>query len=165
MELTQLEQMIRWLDDERKRDKATIAMLQERLEQQLQVIESQAVEIERAHHDIAELRTDLRRTDDYPALVEMTAKNFDLVRTLVVRCQAAGILNPGEPDLVAVGVWGLVHGFVSLIQQGQVSRSVLDRYSVREMLIVTLNQISCVEIDTEKFVLNPPAAFPASGPP
>ena len=32
MELTQLEQMIRWLDEERKRDKAQIAALQERAE-------------------------------------------------------------------------------------------------------------------------------------
>ena len=76
MELTQLEQMIRWLDDERKRDKATLAMLQERVEQQQQVIESQAVELERAHHDITELRADLRRTDDYPALVEKTRRDL-----------------------------------------------------------------------------------------
>lgn len=99
----------------------------------------------------------VERERDYPTLVEMVAKNFDVVRTLVVRCQGAGILNPGEPDLVAVGVWGLVHGFVSLIQQGQVSRSVLDCYSVREMLIVILNQVSRVEIDTEKFVVPPRA--------
>jgi hypothetical protein len=57
--------------------------------------------------------------------------------------------------LVAVGVWGLVHGFVSLVQQGQVSRSVLDRYSLREMLIFTLNQISQVEIDPSEFSAPP----------
>jgi AcrR family transcriptional regulator len=96
----------------------------------------------------------VERERDYPALVEMTAKNFGLVRDLVIRCQAAGILDPGETDLVAVGVWGLVHGFVSLVQQGQVSRSVLDHHSPREMLILTLNQISRVEID--------PAAFPSA---
>lgn len=70
MELSQMEQMIRWLDEERKRDKVALSTLQERLEQQLQVIESQSVEIERLHQDIVELRADLRRTDDYPALVE-----------------------------------------------------------------------------------------------
>lgn len=77
MELSQLEQMIRWLDEERKRDKATIAMLQERLEQQLHVVESQSVEIERLHQDVAELRTDLRRTDDYPSLVEKTHRDLN----------------------------------------------------------------------------------------
>ena len=93
----------------------------------------------------------VERERDYPALVEMAGKNFRVVRTLIVRCQAAGILSPGEPDLVAVGVWGLVHGFVSLVQQGQVSRSVLDRYSLREMLILTLRQISQVKIDPRDF--------------
>jgi len=88
---------------------------------------------------------------DYPALVEMTRKNYGVLRALVVRCQAAGILNPGEPDLVAVGVWGLVHGFVSLVQEGQVSSSVLSHYSLREMLIFTLNQISRVKIDPQGY--------------
>jgi len=84
---------------------------------------------------------------DYPALVEMTGKNFETIRQLVERCQTAGVLRPGEPALVAVGVWGLVHGFVSLVQEGQVSHSVLERYSRREMLIIALNQITRVEID------------------
>lgn len=92
---------------------------------------------------------------EYPALVEMTQKNFAVVRQLIARCQAAGILNPGEPDLIAVGVWGLVHGFVSLIQEGQVSHSVLDHYSPREMLIFTLNQISRVKIDLQEFAAPP----------
>jgi AcrR family transcriptional regulator len=97
----------------------------------------------------------VERERDYPALVETASDNFELVRALVMRCQAAGILSPGEPDLVAVGVWGLVHGFVSLVQQGQVSRTVLDRYSLREMLIFTLSQISHVEIDPLEFLLAP----------
>jgi AcrR family transcriptional regulator len=97
----------------------------------------------------------VERERDYPSLVEMAAKNFELVRTLVMRCQEAGILNPGEPDLVVVGAWGLVHGLVSLVQQGQVSHSVLARYSLREVLIFTLNQISQVEIDPFEFPAPP----------
>jgi AcrR family transcriptional regulator len=92
---------------------------------------------------------------DYPALVEMAGKNWQAVRALVMRCQAAGILSPGEPDLVAVGAWGLVHGFVSLLQEGQVSRSVLSRYSQREMLIFTLSQIARVEINPQEFAAPP----------
>ncbi len=76
MELSQMEQMIRWLDEERKRDKAVILALQERLEQQLQVVESQSVEIERLHQEIVELRADLRRTDDYPAMVEKVNRDL-----------------------------------------------------------------------------------------
>ena len=60
MELSQMEQMIRWLDEERKRDKLQISALQERVEQQLHVIEEQSVEMERLHQDVATLRTGLR---------------------------------------------------------------------------------------------------------
>ncbi|MBN2389581.1 MAG: hypothetical protein JXR84_02575 [Anaerolineae bacterium] len=76
MELSQLEQMIRWLDEERKRDKALILTLQERIEQQMHTIETQAVEIERVHQDAVDLRTDLRRTDDYPAMVEKVHRDL-----------------------------------------------------------------------------------------
>lgn len=77
MELSQLEQMIRWLDDERKRDKALILTLQERVEQQIHTIEAQAVEIESLHQETVELRTDIRRTDDYPAIVEKTHRDLN----------------------------------------------------------------------------------------
>lgn len=87
----------------------------------------------------------------YPALVEMTQKNFRAVRQIVERCQAAGILSPGDPDLTAVSVWGLVHGFVSLIQEGQVSHALLDHYSLREMLVGVLSQISRVPIGMDAF--------------
>ncbi|MGC9467329.1 MAG: hypothetical protein ACP5HS_01940 [Anaerolineae bacterium] len=76
MEITQLEQMIRWLDEERKRDKAQIAALQERAEQQMQVIESQAAEIEGLRHDVTSLRTDVRRTDDYPSMIESAQRDL-----------------------------------------------------------------------------------------
>ena len=76
MEITQLEQMIRWLDEERKRDKKEVLALQERMEQQMQVIESQSVEIEGLHQDIVALRTELRRTEDYPEIIEKTRRDL-----------------------------------------------------------------------------------------
>ena len=81
----------------------------------------------------------------------MVAQNFELLRRLVERCQAAGILSPGEPDVVALGAWGLVHGFVSLVLEGQVSRAVTGRYSQRELMILTLNQITRQPIDLQVF--------------
>ena len=93
----------------------------------------------------------IEKERDYPALVEITGKNYRMVRQIVSDCQAAGILNPGDPDLAAVGVWGMVHGFVSLIHEGQVSHALLSHYSLREMLIFTLNQISRVQIDAQEF--------------
>ena len=68
--------MIRWLDEERKRDKALMLALLERVEQQMHTIEAQAVEIERIHQDAVGLRTDLRHTDDYPAMIEKVHRDL-----------------------------------------------------------------------------------------
>ena len=83
---------------------------------------------------------------DHPALVEMTQKNFALIRQLVSRCQAAGIFAPGPEDLIAQNLWGSVYGLVSLLQQGQVSSAVLDHYSPRQLLLFTLNLMTQIEI-------------------
>lgn len=80
MEVSQLEQMIRWLDEERKRDKTLIVTLQEKLEQQTQLIQSQGTEINTAHQKITSLQTDIRRTDDYSDMIEKT--NRDLTGAL-----------------------------------------------------------------------------------
>ncbi len=77
MELSQIEQMVRFLDEERKKDKATIAQLQERTEQQRLTIDAQAKEITDLHQHITALETDLRRTDDYPGLVEKARRDLN----------------------------------------------------------------------------------------
>jgi AcrR family transcriptional regulator len=83
----------------------------------------------------------VEREREYPALVEMTSKTFHELTELMVRCQAAGLIEKGQPDLVAVTVWGLVHGFVNLIQEGMISHRVLERYSRRDMMILSLNHV------------------------
>lgn len=83
---------------------------------------------------------------DYPAFVEISQNAFKLVVELVRTCQKAGILNEGPSDLMAISVWGVVHGFVSLALEGQISHKLLDRYSLKEMLVFSLNQITSVEI-------------------
>ena len=76
MEITQLEQMIRWLDEERKRDKAQISALQERIEQQIQTLQTQSKEIEQLRQSLVTLQTDIRRTDDYPSMIETTQRDL-----------------------------------------------------------------------------------------
>ncbi|MFP4343368.1 MAG: hypothetical protein ACLFU8_01630 [Anaerolineales bacterium] len=76
MELSQLEQMVRFLDEERKKDKATIATLQERAEQQRLLIDAQAKELNDLRHQLAMLQTDIRRTDEYPGMVEKTHRDL-----------------------------------------------------------------------------------------
>lgn len=76
MEIPQLEQMIRWLDEERKRDKSLIAALQERQEQQSHLFEGQSKELEELRRELFTLRTDIRRTDDYPSMIETTQRDL-----------------------------------------------------------------------------------------
>lgn len=96
----------------------------------------------------------IEKEKDYPAFVEISQQSFALVVQIVAACQRAKVLKPGPSDLIAVGVWSLIHGFVSLILEDQISHTVLDRYALREMLIFTLNQITRIELN--------PADFPES---
>ena len=92
---------------------------------------------------------------EYPELVEIAAKTFEEFRQLIIRCQKSGLIGSGEPDLVAVSLWGLVHGFVNLIQNGMVSHTVTDRFTRRKMLILVLNRV----------LKNPLTRDPADGTP
>jgi AcrR family transcriptional regulator len=86
---------------------------------------------------------------DYLALVEMTRKNFKLIREIATRCREASILGPGSDDLLAVSLWGAVHGLVSLIQQDQVSSRVIDYTTPDELLLFTLDQLTKIDLDPQ----------------
>ena len=84
----------------------------------------------------------VEKEQDYPAFVEVSKKSFAQVVEIVQACQKNGVLPKGSPDLVAVGVWSLMHGLVSLLLENQIPRSVLDRMPVRTMLVATLGQMA-----------------------
>jgi AcrR family transcriptional regulator len=91
----------------------------------------------------------VEKEKEYPAFVEMSMKSFGLVVQIVAACQAAGALKPGAPDVLAVSVWSLVHGFASLLIEGQISHTVLDRMKARDLLAFLLNQVTRAEIQPE----------------
>ncbi len=93
----------------------------------------------------------VEKEQDYPAFVAMTRKAFRLLVGVTEACQQAGVLKPGPSDLLAVSVWSLVHGFTSLVLEGQISSSLVDALTLREMLIFTLNQIIIVTIDARAY--------------
>ena len=94
----------------------------------------------------------VEKEQEYPAYVEMTGKAFRLVVEVVEACQQAGILKPGPSDRVAVSVWSLVHGFTSLVLEGQVSSSLVEAQTLREMLVFSLDQITIVPIDARSYL-------------
>jgi len=82
----------------------------------------------------------LEKERDYPSFVEISHKTFERVVDIVKSCQEAGVLRPVPSEIMAVAVWGQLHGIISLILEGQVSHVVLDRFSVREIVFFAMDQ-------------------------
>ena len=83
----------------------------------------------------------LEKEKDYPSFVEISSKTFKLVVGVVQACQNAGILPTAPADLMAVSVWGQVHGILSLALEGQVSHSVLDKHDIQDIVSFSLEQM------------------------
>jgi len=83
----------------------------------------------------------LEKEKDYPAFVEISRSTFERVVDIIRACQAAGVLRPAPPEMMALAVWGQLHGIISLVLEGQVSHVVLDRFSTREIMLFALEQI------------------------
>ena len=83
----------------------------------------------------------LEKEKDYPSFVEISSKTFKLVVGVVQACQNAHILPKGTADLMAVTVWGQIHGIVSLALEGQISHSVLERIKIEDIASFAIDQM------------------------
>jgi AcrR family transcriptional regulator len=86
----------------------------------------------------------LESEKNYPDFVTRSQGTFQLVVQVVQNCEQKGILKLLAPELMAVTVWGQVHGMISLIMMGQISHTVLEHYELRTILIIALNQLSLI---------------------
>lgn len=82
----------------------------------------------------------LEKEKEYPSFVEISHKTFDLVMNVVQACQKARVLRSAPPELMAVSIWGQVHGIVSLALEGQISHTVLDHVSWRDLVLFSIDQ-------------------------
>lgn len=76
----------------------------------------------------------LEHEQAYPDLVAVSRTSFGLLVELVSRCQDGGTLPEGPADILAIGVWSLVHGFTSLLLERQISHTVLERHPLKELI-------------------------------
>ena len=88
----------------------------------------------------------LEGENKYPEFVKISHETFFQLVYLVQECQQAGLLGPGPADVLALSVWSLVHGFVSLLLEKQISHTILDGTPIKELLCQTLNQISLAKL-------------------
>jgi AcrR family transcriptional regulator len=93
----------------------------------------------------------LEREKDYPSYVEMSQKSFSLIVQIVENCQAKRLLRPGPADVEAISIWSMVHGFVSLLLEGQFYHSILERYRIRNLLISALGHLTLIELTPETY--------------
>lgn len=83
----------------------------------------------------------LEKEREYPEFEAEAQRNFHLVKMIVEANQAAGVLRSGPSDLVALSAWGIIHGFVMLLLEGQISHTVLEQMSLRDLVEFQLGQI------------------------
>ena len=88
----------------------------------------------------------IEKEKDYPAFVDISQQSFAFIVEMVTECQSASILRAGPSDLIAVHLWGAIHGFATLLIEDQLSSAVIETYALRKMLISMLNLMSEVEI-------------------
>lgn len=80
--------------------------------------------------------------EQYPDYVRASKESFALVQEIVRACQERGILKKGPTEEVAVAVWSLIHGFASLLIDGQLSHSLLESRNLKELLLLLIEQIT-----------------------
>jgi hypothetical protein len=83
----------------------------------------------------------LEKEKEYPAFVDISYKTFQRVIDMVRACQDAGLLRSTSPDMMAVTVWGQVHGIILLALEGQISHSVLDQHSIEDVVSFAIEQM------------------------
>ncbi|NMC47781.1 MAG: TetR/AcrR family transcriptional regulator [Chloroflexi bacterium] len=83
----------------------------------------------------------LEKEKEYPDLQEVIQKTFQTVVRVVIACQTAGILKNENTPLTAMTIWSQIHGLICLYLDGQISHTILDEHSLRDMLVFALNQI------------------------
>jgi AcrR family transcriptional regulator len=84
----------------------------------------------------------LEKEKEYPSFVEISRKTFERVVEVVRACQNAGVLRSAPAEVMAVSVWGQVHGVISLALEGQISHTVLDRFTIRDLVLFGIDQMS-----------------------
>ncbi|MEA4811597.1 MAG: TetR/AcrR family transcriptional regulator [Anaerolineaceae bacterium] len=78
----------------------------------------------------------------YPDLVIATHRTFALIENQAIAAQDIGLLRKGESDILALSLWSLVHGFVCLYMEGQISTGILNKGEVKKIVVALLSQVT-----------------------
>lgn len=73
-----------------------------------------------------------------PGLAEVADSAFGVLVGAIAEMQAAGVVEAGDPEALAVFVWSAVHGLALLVIDGQLARPGVD---VAEVIDLTMAQV------------------------
>ncbi len=76
MDLAQALQTLKWLDEERRKDKATIAKLEERLQEQDRVLSRQSAQVQELRSSLASVEGTLSKVDEFEEMVSNYKKEM-----------------------------------------------------------------------------------------
>jgi len=76
MDLTQALQTLKWLDEERRKDRATIAKLEERLQEQQRVLSRQSAQIQELQSSLVGVEGGLSKVDEFEQMVSNYKKEI-----------------------------------------------------------------------------------------
>jgi AcrR family transcriptional regulator len=88
----------------------------------------------------------LEKEKDYPAFVEISQKTYQRVVDVVEVCQQAGIMHGESAEMMAVAVWGQLHGIVSLALEGQIPHTLLNDHKVEDVVAFAIEQMISVGV-------------------
>ncbi len=83
----------------------------------------------------------LEKEKDYPAFVEISSKTFDRVVDVVRACQEAGVMSATSTEILAVAVWGQLHGIISLALEGQIPHTILNDHELQDIVVLAMDQM------------------------
>ncbi len=83
----------------------------------------------------------LEKEKEYPSFVDASRKAFEVVVDIIQACQGVGLLRTTPPEMMAVAVWGQVHGIISLALEGQISHTILDEHTLQEIVLFAVEQM------------------------
>ena len=78
----------------------------------------------------------------YPKFMATVRQTYHHLVNVVETCQSAGVLPQGDPEKMAIPIWSLVHGFVSLYLERQFPGNMVEGHQLKELLKSSLNLVS-----------------------
>lgn len=90
----------------------------------------------------------------HPEFLQYSQRNMQTLRNIIEQCRSAGVLSGDDIDseLQAVSIWGLLHGLVLLMIQGQLPSRLMKATQPKDMLIAALQPIVRVPINKKMLV-------------